>query len=80
MTVLRRHHAAKSLSLAEIRPVNACVPNEESGGVLCVCQEAKSRAIPAIDVLQNVASQTRTAFASMVANTGCRSPGELLMT
>ena len=30
--------------------------------------------------MPNLASQMRTAFASMVANTGSRSPGELLMT
>ena len=31
-------------------------------------------------ILPNLASQMRTAFSSMVANTGSSSPGELLIT
>ena len=41
--------------------------------------EVQGIAVPAVDISE-LASQMRTAFSSMVANTGCRSPGELLMT
>ena len=41
--------------------------------------ELQSVALPAMDG-PHLASQMRTAFSSMVANTGCRSPGELEMT
>ena len=62
---------------AEIRRLPACF--SESWRRVVRSHKAQAVAVPTVE-LPNLASQIRTAFSSMVANTGSRSPGELTMT